>query len=50
MVHVTRYYMCQSRVEIEDYSAYLATNELVMLIGALGHPQHFAEVLALIVA
>ena len=27
MVHVTRYYMCQSRVEIEDYST-LAKNEL----------------------
>ena len=42
-------YMWQSRVEIEDYSA-LAKNELVMLIEALGRPQLFAEVLALIVA
>ena len=45
----TRLYMWQSRVEIEDYSA-LAKNELVMLIEALGRPQLFAEVLALIVA
>ena len=42
-------HMWQSRVEIEDYSA-LAKNELVMLIEALGRPQLFAEVLALIVA
>ena len=41
-------HLWQSRVEIEDYSA-LAKNELVMLIEALGRPQLFAEVLALIV-
>ena len=45
MVHVTRYYMCQSSVELIA----LAKNELVMLI-EVGLPQHFAEVLALIAA
>ena len=41
--------MWQSCVEFEEYSA-LAKIELVMLIEALGLPQHFAEVLALIVS
>ena len=36
-------------VQIDDYSA-LVKNELVMLMDALGLPQHCADVLALIVA